>query len=77
MAVYPQQIILKNSTATPSEILAAASDGGSQPLLRGELVLGIESGKINLYAVDLNGQAQSLLSRVLMFRVTASTIFMT
>lgn len=75
MAVYPQQIILKNSTATPSEILAAASTGGSQPLLRGELVLGIESGKINLYAVDLNGQAQSLIPESPGFDVSGNSVY--
>lgn len=75
MAVYPQQIILKNSTATPAEIISAASTGGSEPLLRGELVLGIESGKVNLYAVDLNGQAQSIVPEAPGFDISGNSIY--
>lgn len=55
MAVFPDRIVLKNSTDTDSEIIAQIESGGSDEITQGELVLGLSAGSLTFYSVDGNG----------------------
>jgi len=55
MAVFPDRIVLKNSTDNQSVITDAIRSGGSDAITQGEIVLGLESGDTKLYTVDANG----------------------
>lgn len=55
MAVYPDRIVLKNSEESGADITAAIAPGGSDEILRGELVLGLSAGSARLFTVDNQG----------------------
>lgn len=55
MAVYPDRIILKNSTDSQAAIEVAIGTGGADEILYGELVIGRETGSAKLYTVDAAG----------------------
>lgn len=55
MAVFPDRIILKNSTDDEADILAAIGYGGISTIQEGELVIGLKPGAANLYSVDSDG----------------------
>lgn len=55
MAVFPDRIILKNSTDDQSTIESAIGPGGTDEIQQGEIVVGRESGSAQLYTVDANG----------------------
>lgn len=55
MAVFPDRIVLKNSSDTEAEIVAAIGSGGSDEITQGELVMGIFPGTAKLYTLDSNG----------------------
>ena len=55
MAVYPDRIVLKNSEQSGADITAAIAPGGSDEILRGELVLGLSAGSARLFTVDNQG----------------------
>ena len=55
MAVYPDRIILKNSTDAQATIEAAIASGGADEIVYGELVIGRETGSAQLYTVDAAG----------------------
>ena len=55
MAVFPDKIILKNSTDSQAAIEAAIGSGGGDEIVYGELVIGRESGAAKLYTVDSDG----------------------
>lgn len=55
MAVYPDRIILKNSTDAQATIEAAIGSGGADEIVYGELVIGRETGSAQLYTVDATG----------------------
>ena len=62
MAVFPDRIVLKNSTDSQVAIEAAIGSGGSDQIQQGELVLGIQPGSVDLYTIDGNGDVVSLSS---------------
>ena len=64
MAVFPDRIVLKNSTDSQVSIEAAIGSGGSDQIQQGELVLGIQPGSVSLYTIDGNGNVVSLGSAV-------------
>lgn len=55
MAVFPDRIVLKNSTDAEATIIAAIESGGADEIQQGELVIGRESGTAKLYTVDSAG----------------------
>lgn len=55
MAVFPDRIVLKNSTDGDSTIRAAIASGGSDQINPGELVVGRITGGAALYTVDSEG----------------------
>lgn len=55
MAVFPDKIVLKNSTDVQSSIESAIGAGGSDAIVPGEIVIGREAGAVKLYALDQNG----------------------
>ena len=55
MAVYPDRIVLKNSTDSDSAIRTAIGTGGTDPISQGELVLGIGASDLTIYSVDGSG----------------------
>ena len=59
MAVYPDRIVLKNSTDSQAYIESAIASGGTDPIVKGELVLGLSSGDLRLYSLDGDGNIVS------------------
>ena len=55
MAVFPDRIVLKNSTDTQAEIIAAIETGGDDEITQGELVIGLVDGGTRFYTKDANG----------------------
>lgn len=55
MAVFPDRIVLKTSSNTQAEIIAAISPGGPDAIIPGEMVLGVAPGSVRLYSLDANG----------------------
>ena len=55
MAVFPDRIVLKNSTDAQATIEAAIQAGGSDEITQGEIVLGLETGSAQLYTRDATG----------------------
>jgi len=55
MAVFPDRIILKNSTDDQAAIESAIGTGGTDEIQQGEIVIGRESGSAQLYTVDADG----------------------
>ena len=58
MAVFPDKIVLKNSTDAQATIESLIGSGGTDEIDPGELVVGRESGAVKLYAVDSDGAIQ-------------------
>lgn len=55
MAVFPDRIVLKNSTDSQATIEAAIAPGGSDPITQGEIVIGLESNAASFYTIDGTG----------------------
>lgn len=55
MAVFPDRIVLKNSTDSEAAILAAIGSGGSDEITQGEVVLRLSPGNLEMYSVDGSG----------------------
>ena len=55
MAVFPDRIVLKNSTDDQATIETAIQSGGSDEIAQGEVVLGLETGSAQLYTRDATG----------------------
>ena len=55
MAVFPDRIVLKNSTDDQATITAAIQSGGTDAIAQGEIVLGLETGSAQLYTRDAVG----------------------
>ena len=55
MAVFPDRIVLKNSTDSQAAIEAAIGSGGADEIAQGEIVLGLEAGSVQIYAKDASG----------------------
>lgn len=55
MAVFPDRIVLKNSTDSQAAIESAIGSGGTDEIVPGELVVGREAGGAKLYTLDSAG----------------------
>jgi hypothetical protein len=55
VAVYPDRVILKNSTDAQAAIESAIGSGGTDAIVYGEIVIGRESGGVKLYTLDSTG----------------------
>ncbi len=55
MAVFPDRIVLKNSTDNEATIIAAIETGGTDEIVQGELVIGLASGTATLFTKDSLG----------------------
>jgi len=72
VAVFPDRIVLKNSTDTEAEIRAAISAGGLDQIGQGELVLGLETGDTKIYTIDAEGNVIVVSSGSAMARAIVS-----
>lgn len=55
MAVFPDRIVLKNSTDDEASIIAAIQTGGADEITQGEIVLGISPTSARIYTKASNG----------------------
>ena len=55
MAVFPDRIVLKNSTDSQAAIEATIGTGGSDEIQQGELVLGIDASDVSIYTKTGDG----------------------
>ena len=55
MAVFPDRIVLKNSTDDEADIIAAIETGGADAITQGEIVLGLSDGAASLFTKDSTG----------------------
>lgn len=55
MAVFPDRIVLKNSSDSEASIISAIETGGTDAITQGELVIGLSSGSASLYTKDSIG----------------------
>ena len=55
MAVFPDRIVLKNSTDGEAAIIAAIETGGTDAITQGEIVLGLSDGAAALFTKDALG----------------------
>jgi hypothetical protein len=62
VAVFPERIVLKNSTDDDATIRAAIGIGGSDQINQGEIVLGIYSGGFRLYGLESGSAVRSIES---------------
>ena len=60
MAVFPERLVLKNSSDTDAEIRAAIETGGVDAITQGEIVIGLTSGDVKLYSKDADGNIVTL-----------------
>jgi len=60
VAVFPDRIVLKNSTDAEATIIAAIQGGGTDEIQQGELVVGRGTNYIELYGIDSNGNVQKV-----------------
>jgi len=59
VAVFPDRIVLKNSTDSQAAIETAIGSGGTDPIVQGELVAGLAPGTLTLYSLDGDGNVVS------------------
>ena len=55
MAIFPDRIVLKNSTDDGASIRAAIESGGTDEIAQGEIVLGLDNGTAQIYTRDSVG----------------------
>lgn len=55
MAVFPDRIVLKNSTDDEATIIAEIETGGVSAITQGEIVLGLSDGAAALFTKDALG----------------------
>lgn len=55
MAVFPDRIVLKNSTDDQATIEAAIATGGTDEITQGEIVLGLETSSVTFYTKASDG----------------------
>ena len=58
MAVFPDRIVLKNTTDAEATVVTAIESGGTDEITQGELVVGREQGQVKLYALDAAGDVR-------------------
>ena len=56
MAVFPDRIVLKETTDTASSVITATEPGGTDEIVPGELVVVREAGEVNLYTLDADNE---------------------
>lgn len=59
MAVFPDRIVLKNSTDSQAVIEAAIATGGTDAITQGEIVLGLETSSVSIYTKASDGSIVS------------------
>lgn len=64
MAVFPDRIVLKNSTDNQATIEAAIQAGGADEIAQGEIVLGLETGSAKVYTRDAVGDIVTISGKV-------------
>lgn len=72
MAVYPDRIVLKNSSDSLAEIESAIVPGGTDPIVPGELVLATGGGSPRFYTLDENNNLITIASTTSMGRAIVS-----
>ena len=55
MAVFPDRIVLKNSTDSKAAIEAAIQTGGTDAITQGELVLGLDTSSVTIFTKSSDG----------------------
>lgn len=60
MAVFPDRIVLKNSTDSEAAIVTAIGSGGTDPITQGEIVVGLTANAAKFYTLDGSGNVISL-----------------
>ena len=55
MAVFPDRIVLKNSTDNEATIITEIQAGGTDEITQGEIVLGLSNGAAALFTKDALG----------------------
>ena len=60
MAVFPDRIVLKNSSDETGAITSAIGQQGSDPIVGGELVVAKGNGRASLFTLDANGTVVSV-----------------
>lgn len=60
MAVFPDRIVLKNSTDAEAAIITAIESGGTDEITQGEIVLGINTTDVKFYTKAGDGSIVSL-----------------
>lgn len=74
MAVFPDRIVLKNSTDSQSAIETAIQTGGTDEITQGELVLGLETSTVKLYTKTGDGSIVTFAPGVATARAIVSDI---
>ena len=62
VAVFPDRIVLKNSTDSDATIQTAIGTGGSDAIVQGEVVVGIDPADVALYTLDGSGNVVKITS---------------
>jgi len=73
VAVFPDRIVLKNSSDEPTAIEAAIAPGGTDAITQGELVLAIKGGEARIYTLDDTGNVISIASNAIGGRAIVDT----
>lgn len=60
MAVFPDRIVLKNSTDSQAAIEAAIGSGGTDQITQGEVVVGLEANAATFYTIDGSGNVVTI-----------------
>ena len=60
MAVFPDRIVLKNSTDSQAAIEAAIGSGGTDQIAQGEVVVGLEANAATFYTIDGTGNVVTI-----------------
>ena len=62
MAVFPDRLVLKNSADSEATIITAIGSGGADPIVQGEVVVGVEATDAGLYTLDQGGNVIKIAS---------------
>jgi len=60
VAVFPDRIVLKNSTDSQAVIEAAIGSGGTDQITQGEVVVGLEANAATFYTIDGSGNVVTI-----------------
>jgi len=60
VAVFPDRIVLKNSTDSQAIIEAAIGSGGTDQITQGEVVVGLEANAATFYTIDGSGNVVTI-----------------